>query len=83
LIYIGSMIEEANDLVFSLVSKKRKTTNVITDYNVRSFSKHLNNAIKKGATMVALIGEKELKNNSIWVKDTKTQKEEFLDIGKF
>ncbi|MEA3384570.1 MAG: histidine--tRNA ligase [Campylobacterota bacterium] len=82
-LYIGSMDENANDLVFNLVNKKRKTTKVITDYKVRSFSKHLNNAQKQGATKVALIGEDELINNTVWVKDFQTKNESKIRIEKF
>jgi len=63
------MCKEAIDKVFSLVISKRQTSKVITDYKVRGFSKHLNNATKKGATTIMLIGEDELKNNTIWSKN--------------
>ncbi len=82
-LYIGAMSEDAIDTVFSLVNKKRSSTKVITDYKKRSFSKHLNNASKQGATKVALIGENELKENTIWVKDLTTQEEATLNIAEF
>lgn len=82
-LYIGAMSEDAVDTVFSLVNKKRSSTKVITDYKKRSFSKHLNNASKQGATKVALIGENELKENTIWVKDLTTQEEATLNIAEF
>ena len=69
LLYIGAMCKEAIDKVFSLAISKRQTSKVITDYKVRGFSKHLNNATKKGATTIMLIGEDELKNNTIWSKN--------------
>ncbi len=81
-LYIGSMCEEATDIVFNLVNEKRKTTKVITDYKVRSFSKHLNNAQKQGATKVALIGDNELKENSIWIKDFNTKEEQVLNLDE-
>jgi histidyl-tRNA synthetase len=79
-LYIGAMSEEALDVVFAQVAKKRKNTKVITDYKVRGFGKHLNNAEKKGASMVALIGENELKENSVWVKDLLTGNEETISL---
>ena len=82
-LYIGSMCQDANDLVFTAVQKNRKTQKVITDYKVRSFSKHLNNAQKQGATKVALIGENELKENTIWVKDLALKKEYTVTINNF
>jgi histidyl-tRNA synthetase len=83
LLYIGSMVEEAQDQVFKLVSKKRESLEVITDYKSRGFGKHLNNAAKKGATKVALIGENELKENTIWVKDLITQEENTIKLEEF
>ncbi|RLA81468.1 MAG: histidine--tRNA ligase [Epsilonproteobacteria bacterium] len=83
ILYIGSMCEDATNKVFSLVNKKRKDTKVITDYKVRSFSKHLNNAQKLGSTKVALIGEDELSNGTIWIKDFITKEENTIDIDSF
>jgi histidyl-tRNA synthetase len=78
-LYIGAMCEEAIDTVFSLVAKKRLELKVITDYKKRSFSKHLNNASKQGATKVALIGEKELEENTVWLKDLSSGEEKSLN----
>jgi histidyl-tRNA synthetase len=83
LLYIGSLVEDAQDQVFKLVSKKRESLEVITDYKSRGFGKHLNNAAKKGATKVALIGENELKENTIWVKDLITQEENTIKLEEF
>jgi len=82
-LYIGAMSQDAVDMVFSAVYNKRETTKVLTDYKVRSFSKHLNNAQKMGATKVALIGDDELENNTIWVKDFITKEENKIDIENF
>jgi len=83
ILYIGSMCEDASDDVFNTVQEKRKVTKVITDYKVRSFSKHLNNAQKQGATKVALIGENELKNNTIWCKDLVSKEEETINLSDY
>ena len=83
IIYIGSMFKEATDKVFLLVNQKRKHMKVITDYKVRGFKKHLNNAEKQGASIVALIGENELKNNTIWIKRFSTQEEKTISIEDF
>jgi len=83
LVYIGAMSEDALDTVFTKVSQKRETTKVITDYKVRGFGKHLNNAQKKNATIVALIGENELKDNTIWIKNLETKEEQTISLGDF
>ncbi len=82
-LYIGAMSEEALNSVFSLVNKKRLEGKVITDYKSRAFSKHLNNAQKQGATTVALIGESELSNGTVWVKNLNTKEETTIKIEDF
>jgi histidyl-tRNA synthetase len=81
ILYIGAMSEEAIDIVFSKVFEKRKTMKVISDYKNRGFGKHLNNAQKQHATMVALMGENEVKDNTIWVKDLITKEEKTISIN--
>jgi histidyl-tRNA synthetase len=83
LIYIGAMDEEAIDIVFKKVIDKRVYSSVVTDYKIRSFTKHLNNAQKKDATIVALVGKNEIENGTVWIKDLKTQEEKTIKIGEF
>ncbi|MEA3316316.1 MAG: histidine--tRNA ligase [Campylobacterota bacterium] len=83
ILYIGAMCEDAIDMVFNAVYSKRETLNVITDYKSRSFSKHLNNSKKQGATKIALIGENEINSGTIWTKDFITNKEEVISIEDF
>ena len=82
-LYVGSMSENAVDTTFCVVNNKRKTTKVITDYKVRGFSKHLNNAQKRGATIVALIGEDEMENGTIWIKNLDTKEENKISLEDF
>jgi len=82
-LYIGAMSENASDTVFCMVNNKRKTKKVLTDYKVRSFSKHLNNAQKQKATLVALIGEDEMENGTIWVKNLVTKEESKVSLEDF
>ena len=77
------MSEDATDTVFKAVNTKRQTTKVITDYKVRGFSKHLNNAQKRGATIVALIGEDEMTNGTVWVKNIETKEENKISLEDF
>jgi histidyl-tRNA synthetase len=82
-LYIGAMCEEALDLVFKIVSTKRKNIKVSSDYKSRNFNKHLKNAQKIGATKIALIGENELKDNTIWIKDVLTKEEKTIPLEQF
>ena len=77
------MSDNAIDTVFSIVNKKRKTTKVLSDYKVRGFSKHLNNAQKQGANTVALIGEDEMTNGTIWIKNLETKEESKILLEDF
>jgi len=83
ILYIGAMCEDATDTVFCMVNKKRKNTKVLTDYKVRSFSKHLNNAQKQKATLVALVGDDEMENGTVWVKNLETKEESKVSIEEF
>ena len=82
-LYIGAMSEEALDTAFSLAIKKREKLDTIIEYKPRGFTKHLNNAEKQGATIVALIGENELKNNTIWTKNLITKEEQTILLKDF
>ena len=83
ILYIGAMNDEALDLVFSLVASKRKHMKVLSDYKPRSFSKHLANGEKQNATVIALIGENELKDRTIWIKNMVLNKEIIIPIEEF
>ncbi|MDC7244177.1 MAG: histidine--tRNA ligase [Sphaerochaetaceae bacterium] len=82
-LYLGAMCEEALDSIFSLGIKKRETINAIIEYKPRGFTKHLANAEKQNATIVALIGENELKENIIWTKNLITKEEKTISIQDF
>jgi histidyl-tRNA synthetase len=83
ILYIGAMCEEAIDKVFSLVASKRKIMKVLTDYKVRGFTKHLENAKKQNCSVIVLIGDNELTNRTVWVKNTKTNEEKTISIEEF
>jgi histidyl-tRNA synthetase len=82
-IYLGAMSDEALDKVFELSIKKREDTQVICEYKPRGFSKHLNQAQKQGCRAVALIGENELKNGTIWIKNFETKEETTISQEEF
>jgi histidyl-tRNA synthetase len=73
--YFGAMDEKALNLIHKLANDKRNHYKTISEFRVRGFSKHINSAIKLGANIICLIGENELKNNTIWIKDILHQKE--------
>jgi histidyl-tRNA synthetase len=83
IIYLGAMSEEAVSKIFQIGSLKRKDTKTIIEYKPRSFSKHLNNAGKQNASIVALIGEDELANGTIWIKDLNSKEEKTVRVEEF
>jgi histidyl-tRNA synthetase len=76
--YFGAMSEEALDRVFSLAANKRKETKVIMEYKSRNFNKHLKGAEKANARYCVLVGEDELKNSTVWIKDMQSKEEKTI-----
>ena len=82
-IYLGAMTEKALNTLSKVAIKKRKTTKTIVDYSSRGFGKHFKIAEKYGANIVALVGETELENGTIYVKNIDTQEEQNLKLEDF
>ena len=83
LIYFGAIGEEYIDLIFKKANKKRKESRVYVEYVSRNFNKHFKLAQKQNATTIALIGEEESKNGTIWVKNIITNEEMVLSYEDF
>ena len=83
IIYLGAMCDEALNVITSLASKKRKTSKTFVEYGVRNFNKHFKLAQKQNATIIALIGEDELKNKTIHVKNLNTNEEKTISLEDF
>ncbi len=83
IIYVGALDESSLNTVLKVANQKRKTTKTLVEYTPRSFGKHFGNAEKLGANIVALIGENEINNGTIYVKHLDTQKEENLKLEDF
>ncbi len=81
--YFGSLDEEGFDMLLSLATKTRKKEKVFLDYQPRSLKAHLKQADKKNALYCLCVGENELKNNSIWVKNLITKEEKNLHVNEF
>ncbi len=81
--YIGAMDEEALELAYKIGNRKRKEDKVEISYNKKSLKAHLKTADKKGVRYCVVIGENELKDKKVWVKDLLEKKEELIDMDKF
>lgn len=83
ILYIGALDENSLNTMIKVANQKRKTTKTLVEYTPRGFGKHFGIAEKLGANIVALIGENELKNGTIYIKDLKTREETNLRLEDF
>ncbi len=75
--YFGAMNAEALPIILKTGQKKRQKDKTIIEYEVKSLKVHLKNADRVNARYCAVIGEDEIKENKIWIKDL-IEKEEML-----
>jgi histidyl-tRNA synthetase len=67
--YFGALCEEALDVVYTQADKKRLTDKVTMGYSVKSLKAHLKAADRAHTRFCAIIGEDELQEQVIWIKD--------------
>ena len=72
------MLQDGVDLIVSKAYDFRKKHKAIVEYSPKSFIKHLNSADKQGANIVVLIGEDEIKNSTVFIKNLKTKEEKSI-----
>jgi len=82
-IYLGAMTEDAVEKLFAIASAKRKETKVTVEYNAKGFKSHMKGADKVHARYVVLIGEDELANGTVWMKDLESKEERTVQIEEF
>ncbi len=82
-IYLGAMIEEAVETLFPIATAKRLEQKVTLEYNSKGFKSHMKGADKVNAKYCVLIGEDELKNGTIWVKDLESKEEKTVLLEEF
>ena len=82
-IYLGAMTEDAVESLFPIATAKRLETKVTLEYNSKGFKSHMKGADKVGARYVVLIGEDELANGTVWVKDLESKEEKTVSLGEF
>ncbi len=82
-IYLGAMTEEAIEALFPVATAKRLKQKVTLEYNSKGFKSHMKGADKVNAKYCALIGENELKNGTIWVKDLESKEEKIIPLEEF
>ena len=83
IIYMGALDETSLNTVLRTANSKRRTTTTIVEYTPRAFGKHFKLAEKVNANIFALIGEEELKNGTIYVKNLDTKEEKTIKLEDF
>lgn len=81
--YMGAMDEEAVDLVVKLTQSKRQTDKTTCDFKSKNLKNHLKAADKANARFCCVIGENELKDGTIWVKDLEAKSEKIILMKDF
>ncbi len=82
-IYLGAMTEAAVETLFPIAASKRKATKVTVEYASKGFKSHMKGADKVNARYAVLIGEDELANGTVWVKDIETKEEKNVSLEAF
>ncbi len=80
--YFAALTKEALPTIMKEAFKQRKKDTVYIEYKVKSLKAHLKAADKLNARFCAVIGEDELKNGVIWIKDLETRSEKFQKTGE-
>ena len=81
-VYIGTMLEEGVDIIFKKSFEIKKTQKCFVEYKPRAFKKHISNAQKLGCDIIALIGEDEIANQTIWIKDLNNKIDKTINIDE-
>jgi len=82
-IYLGAMVEEAVETLFPIATAKRLEQKVTLEYNSKGFKSHMKGADKVNARYAVLIGEDELKNGTVWIKDLESKEERTVLLTEF
>ncbi len=78
--YMGAMVPEAVETVLTLANAKRKTDKVTVEYTSKGFKSHMKGVDRSQARYAVLIGEDELKNGTVWVKDIESKEEQTIPL---
>ncbi len=73
--YFGALCPQAIDTVFKVATKQRQSDKVTLSYEKKSLKAHLKAADRSNARYCAVIGEDELANQTIWIKDLEEKTE--------
>lgn len=81
--YLGAMDAAALAPILKAAEKIRRSDKAVVEYEPRSLKAHLKGADRINARYCAVIGENELAQNSIWVKDLVEKTESLILLNDF
>ncbi len=73
--YMGAMVPEAVEKIIMLANRKRTSDKVTVEYSSKGFKSHMKGVDKAHARYAVLIGENELANDTVWIKDMESKEE--------
>ena len=81
--YMGAMVPEAVEKIIMLGNRKRATDKVTVEYSSKGFKSHMKGVDKAHAKYALLIGEDELVNGTVWIKDLESKEEKMIALEAF
>jgi len=81
--YMGAMVPEAIEQIIMLANTKRTEKKVTVEYNSKGFKSHMKGVDKSNARFAVLIGEDELANGTVWIKDMESKEEKVIPLSAF
>jgi len=81
--YMGAMIPEAVEEIIMLANSKRASKKVTVEYNSKGFKSHMKGVDRSNARFAVLIGEDELANGTVWIKDMESKEEKVIPLSEF
>jgi len=81
--YVGVMLEEALPRAFAITMQLRSHTKAILEYKPKSLKAHLKAADRLKARYALIIGDEELANETVWLKDLVEKNEEVVPQHRF
>ncbi len=80
--YMGAMDEEGISTIIQTAQTKRQSNKVTVEYQPKGLKAHLKAADRVNARYCAVIGENELKEGKIWIKDLEQKSEQVITIDQ-
>jgi histidyl-tRNA synthetase len=74
------MVPEAVEKLLLLAAQKRTSDKVTVEYASKGFKSHMKGVDKANARYAVLIGEDELANGTVWIKDLESREEKVIPL---